>query len=49
MELLFYTILLSPVLASGAQGAKQPQKPGKNYDYITVQRSICKVWQTLPS
>jgi hypothetical protein len=32
MELLFYMILLSPVLASGAQSAKQPPKPGKNYD-----------------
>ncbi|PNF31908.1 hypothetical protein B7P43_G07903 [Cryptotermes secundus] len=31
MELLFYMILLSPVLASGAQGPKRPQKPASAY------------------
>jgi hypothetical protein len=40
MELLFLTILLSHVLASGGQRAKQPQKPGENCYYSTLSGKI---------
>jgi hypothetical protein len=33
MRFVYYVVLLSPLLASGGQTAKHPQKPGKCDDY----------------